>query len=213
MRNDLTEIILIVDRSGSMQSCREDAEGGINSFIDDQKKEPNEARFTLVQFDTEYEFVHSGTPIKDVPKFTLTPRGWTALLDAVGRAINETGKRLSDLPEDQRPGLVTVVIVTDGLENSSKEFKAAQVKEMIERQRTQYNWKFLFLGADENAVAQGVSMGIDPTAAAKYSTNKSAGTYARTSGKLRAMRSANAAGREIPTSAMCFTAEDRTAIS
>ena len=89
MRNDLTDITMIVDRSGSMASIKSDAEGGINTFVELQKREPGEALLTLVQFDTHYEFVHSGIPIKQVPAFTLVPRGGTAPLDAVGRAINE----------------------------------------------------------------------------------------------------------------------------
>jgi hypothetical protein len=95
MRTDLTDITMVIDRSGSMSSIRSDAEGGINTFIDLQKSEPGEALLSLVQFDTEYEFIHKDVPIGNVPKYTLVPRGSTALLDAVGRAINETGARLA----------------------------------------------------------------------------------------------------------------------
>jgi hypothetical protein len=91
MKSNLTDITLVVDRSGSMEQVREDAEGGVNSFIEQQAKEPGQALFTLVQFDTEYEFLHKGVPIAEVPQYELVPRGMTALLDAVGRAINETG--------------------------------------------------------------------------------------------------------------------------
>lgn len=132
MRSDLTDITLVVDRSGSMQEMRSDAEGGVNAFIADQAKEPGEALLTLVQFDTEYEFLHSGVPIGQVPKYTLVPRGSTALLDAVGRAINETGERLSKMDEKDRPGLVIFVVMTDGHENASKEFSKPQIKKMIE---------------------------------------------------------------------------------
>ena len=93
MRPDLTDITLVVDRSGSMAEVREDAEGGVNTFIGQQAKEPGEALLTLVQFDTEYEFLHTGVPVQSVPKYELVPRGMTALLDAVGRAINETGEK------------------------------------------------------------------------------------------------------------------------
>ena len=146
MRSDLTDITLVVDRSGSMEKIREDAEGGVNTFIQEQAKHPGEALLTLVQFDTEYEFVHRGMPIKQVPPYTLVPRGNTALLDAVGRAINETGERLAKMAEEDRPGLVVFVITTDGLENSSKEFSKAQIKELIERQQSAYKWQFIFLG-------------------------------------------------------------------
>ena len=95
MRNDLTDITLVVDRSGSMESIKSDAEGGINEFIRQQASEPGEALLTLMQFDTEYDLVHNGVNVTDVSPYTLVPRGMTALLDAVGRAINETGARLA----------------------------------------------------------------------------------------------------------------------
>jgi len=91
MRSDLTGITLVIDRSGSMQARQEDAQGGVNAFIEQQAKEPGEAALTLVQLDTDYEVVHSGVPVQDVPEYELVPRGCTAILDAVGRAINETG--------------------------------------------------------------------------------------------------------------------------
>jgi hypothetical protein len=111
MKADLTDITLVVDRSSSMASVREDAEGGVNTFITDQAKEPGEALLTLVQFDTEYEFLHKGVPVSQVPKYELVPRGMTALLDAVGRAINETGERLSKMPDQDRPSLVIFVVM------------------------------------------------------------------------------------------------------
>ena len=129
MRSDLTDITLVVDRSGSMEQVQEDAEGGVNSFIAQQAKEPGEALLTLVQFDTEYEFLHKGVPISQVPKFELVPRGMTALLDAVGRAMNETGERIAKMDERDRPGLVVFVVMTDGQENSSKEFSKATIKD------------------------------------------------------------------------------------
>jgi hypothetical protein len=146
MKTDLTDITLVVDRSGSMEAVREDAEGGVNAFLREQAQQPGEALLTLVQFDTEYEFVHKGISVKDAPAYKLVPRGCTALLDAVGRAINETGDRLAKMAETDRPGLVVFVIVTDGLENSSHEFTKVKVQEMIDRQQNQYHWQFTFPG-------------------------------------------------------------------
>lgn len=125
MRNDMCDVTLVVDRSGSMVSIWKEAEGGINAFIDEQKKNAGECVFTLVHFDSEYEFVHKGVPIGQVGSYALQPRGMTALLDAVGRAINEAGERLSAMPEAERPLLVAFVIVTDGQENASHEFSKA----------------------------------------------------------------------------------------
>ncbi len=159
MRNDLTDITLVVDRSGSMSHIKNDAEGGVNAFVRQQAMEQGNALLTLVQFDTEYEFVHRGVDIRQVPRYNLHPRGMTALLDAVGRAIHETGSRLAKMNEADRPGLVVFVIMTDGLENSSVEFTKQKVKELIDHQQTVYNWQFIFLGADQDAFGEASRMG------------------------------------------------------
>jgi len=214
MRQDLTEIILVVDRSGSMQSCAGDAQGGINSFIKEQKEAEGDANFTLVQFDTEYEFVHKGTPIQDVPDYQLNPRGMTALLDAVGRAIVETGERLSKMDEAERPGNVICVIVTDGHENSSREYTADQIKKMIDEQRETYSWIFNFLGADETAFQQAASLGISKQFAASYDSSKSGGTHRKMSEKVATMRccaSRGASSAQLSES-MSFTEDDREEI-
>lgn len=210
MRADLTDITLVVDRSGSMAQVREDAEGGINAFIASQAKEPGEALLTLVQFDTEYEFVHQGVPIKQVPPYRLQPRGMTALLDAVGRAINETGQRLASMNEADRPGLVIFVIMTDGLENSSKEFTKSQIKEMIEHQQQKYNWHFNFLGANQDSFAEAEGMGIAASGVANYSTEKVLATYAAAATKVARMREALRAGRAVNNE---WTADERKQMS
>jgi len=163
MKDNLTEIMVILDRSGSMSSIRDDAMGGFNSFIEDQKKEAGDALVTLVQFDHEYEVVYSGKQVQDVRPLTAetyVPRGQTALLDAIGRTINEVGARLSAMTEDDRPGKVIAVVITDGHENASHEFRQDKIKEMIEHQRGKYDWEFVFLAADPTSVqlAQAVSV-------------------------------------------------------
>jgi hypothetical protein len=105
MRSDFTDITVVLDRSGSMQSCREDAEGGLSSFINEQKKSPGETLFTLVQFDTEYEFVHRGTPIHEVGQCQLVPRGMTALLDAVGERLSRQVNGSRPYRSQNDPGL------------------------------------------------------------------------------------------------------------
>ena len=197
MNANLTDITLIVDRSGSMAEIKSDAEGGVNSFIEKQSQEPGEALLTLVQFDTEYEFLHQGVPIAQVPKYELHPRGMTALLDAIGRAINETGERLAKMSEPDRPGLVVFVIMTDGQENSSREFTKSQIRTMIQQQQSQYNWHFTFLGADQDAFSEADQMGIDAKGAANYSKGKVFAAYQATSSKLARMRQQKSSGQEV----------------
>ena len=125
MNRNLTDITVVLDRSGSMTTVMHDVTGGFDKFIEEQKKVQGEALLTLVQFDTEYEFVHKAKNIKDIPKLEFMPRGMTALLDAMGRAITETGERLRNMKEEDRPGKVICLIITDGQENSSKEYNNA----------------------------------------------------------------------------------------
>ena len=206
MRANITDITLVVDRSGSMQQRREDAEGGVNAFIQQQAEEQGAAVLTLVQFDTEYEILHRGVPIDDVPEYRLEPRGMTALLDAVGRAINETGIRLNGLKEADRPGLVVFVITTDGLENSSTEFTRTQIKEMIEHQQSKYGWHFTFLGVNQDAFAEAGAMGMKASAVANYSMGKVGAAYEMTSQKISRMRSQHRKGEEVLDE---FTDEER----
>ena len=210
MKTDLTDITLVVDRSGSMNHIRVDAEGGVNSFIEQQAKEPGEALLTLVQFDTEYEFIHRGMPIQDVPSYTLHPRGTTALLDAVGRAVNETGTRLANMDEKDRPGLVVFVIMTDGRENSSVEFTKQQVKELISHQQSVYNWQFVFLGADQDAFAEAADLGIAACGAANFSKSKIAAAFQGTCNVVGRMRAQSIQGHKLDRR---FTSKERKEMS
>lgn len=194
MNNKLTEIVLVADRSGSMDSIRTDAQGGINEFIKSQKRVPGEANFTLVEFDHEYNFVHQGVNIQDVPEYELRPRGMTALLDAVGRTISETGIRLSKMNEDDRPGLVVFVIVTDGHENGSTEYTREQIRDMIKEQEEKYNWQFTYLGADASAFDEGGSIGLNTNFVAQYNPNNVDKAYTATSHKIGRMRAQCASG-------------------
>ncbi len=164
MKEGLSEIVCIIDRSGSMGSIRDDAIGGFNTFLAEQKKLPGEATLTYIQFDTEYEVVHENAPLNDVPPIDETvyvPRGSTALLDAVGRTIDATGKRLANMPEEHRPETVIVAILTDGEENSSREYDLARIEDMIRHQKEKYSWEFIFLGANQDAFAEAAKIGID----------------------------------------------------
>lgn len=210
MKADLTDITLVIDRSGSMQDIRSDAEGGVNAFIENQAKEPGEALLTLVQFDTEYEFLYKGVLISQVSKYSLVPRGATALLDAVGRAINETGQRLSTMAEQDRPSLVIFVVMTDGLENSSQEFSKARIKEMIQHQQETYGWHFTFLGADQDAFAEASELGIVAAGAANFSKQNVAAAYGATAAKVTRMRKQRRDGEEVVNE---FTMQERKEMS
>jgi hypothetical protein len=170
-----THILLIADRSGSMESIRADMEGGINQFIAGQASGPGRATVTLRQFDSEHEEVFSFADAATAPQYRLVPRGSTALLDAVGAGVARTGEELAAMAEDDRPGLVVVLIVTDGAENASGEYTLAQVRETIRRQQEAYGWQFTYLGANQDAFAEAGGLGIGAGAALNYAAN-SAGT-------------------------------------
>ncbi len=170
-----TEVIIVLDRSGSMVSIKSDMEGGLDQFFAEQKKEPGRCTVTLAQFDDKYEVVYSGRDLKDVPKAFLDPRGMTALLDAVGKTINEVGSRLAKTEEKDRPGRVIFLIITDGCENASREFSPKQVKTMIKEQTDKYNWLFVYLGANQDAFAEAGNLGI--LTARNFAAN-SVGTHA-----------------------------------
>lgn len=174
MDKELTEIIFILDRSGSMVDLTNDTIGGFNSFIEKQKLEPGKARLTTVLFDDRYEILHDCVDINLVSSLTdkeYFARGLTALLDAIGKTINSVGNRLNNTKENNRPDKVVFVITTDGYENASKEFTKQKIKDMIEHQTNKYNWTFLFFGATIDAIDVATSYGIN--FATNYSPNPS----------------------------------------
>lgn len=162
MNNNLTEIIFLLDRSGSMSGLEKDTIGGFNSFIERQCQLEGDTLVTTVLFDDQYELLWSG---KDAKKVKLTSkeyfvRGTTALLDAAGKTILDVGHRLSKTPEEQRPGSVIFVITTDGMENASREFTYEKVKELIRHQQDKYSWEFIFMGANIDSAEEAESIGI-----------------------------------------------------
>ena len=205
MNKNLTEIVLVVDRSGSMAAIQSDAEGGVNTFIAEQKKQEGEANLTLVEFDDQYKFVHLGIPVQEAREYKLVPRGSTALLDAVGNAINQTVERLRVVEEEHQPACVIFVICTDGHENSSKEFKKAQIKALIERQKKEHNWQFTFLGADADAFGDARSMGINIHCTAQYDPHQPKTAYLAASNLVSRARSSASAGIPLGTG---YTAEE-----
>jgi hypothetical protein len=175
MNKHLVEIVFILDRSGSMSGVREQAIAGFNAFLADQLKQPGDARLTLVLFDDEYLVPVEARPIREVPPLdasTYVPRNTTALLDAIGRTVDGLGQRLACTPEVDRPGRVVVAILTDGLENASTRYTWADIASRIRHQREKYHWQFLFLGANQDAIATAAQMNIGAADAANFFCDK-----------------------------------------
>ncbi len=165
MNKELTEIWMILDRSGSMDAIHSGTVEAVNAFVTDQKTEEGEVQFTLRQFDNEVDTVYDRLPLEKVPLMKLDdfqPRGMTALNDAVGQAILDLGRLLEKSPEAERPGQVIFTILTDGYENASQEFDGKQIADMIQHQKRKYDWEFVFLGANIDVDQVGGEMNIEP---------------------------------------------------
>ena len=210
-RSDLTHIYFLLDRSGSMQSIKTDTEGGFAAFIEEQRSAPGTCRVTLAQFDTDYDVVYSGLDLADVPALDLHPRGSTALLDAMGRLITDSGKQLAALPEADRPGAVIVAIMTDGMENASREWTHPAIKALVEQQTTSYGWQFLYMGADQDAIEVGASLGVHADHSVTYARGKAGAAMRVKSQKIREWRQAREADPAAPMPA--FTTEERTRLA
>ena len=171
MKKGLTEIVFILDRSGSMSGLEKDTIGGFNSTIEKQKQEEGEAFVSTVLFDTEMEVLHDRVPLASVAPLTekeYYARGCTALLDAIGGAIHHIGNVHKYAREEDRPEKTIFVITTDGYENSSHKYTAERIKQMIERQKDKYGWEFIFLGANIDAIETARNFGISEDRAANY---------------------------------------------
>lgn len=174
MNENLTELVFILDRSGSMGGLESDTIGGFNSMILKQQKEDGEAVVSTVLFDDRCEVIHDRVKISEVKKMTEDDyyvRGCTALLDAVGGAIHHIKNVHKYAREEDRPAKTLFVITTDGLENASRQYSVKDVKKMIEKQKEKYNWEFLFLGANIDAVEVAGSLGINRDRAANYNSD------------------------------------------
>ncbi len=171
MAKNKAELVFIVDRSGSMQSIASDMQGAIKSVLSDQKKQyEGDIDVTFVRFDSEYEEVFSGKSIKDISDSDLeiNPRGMTALLDAMGKTINTFERRFSETDEKDRPDKVLFLIITDGGENASREYSRDKVFGIIKTVERDHNWGFTFIGANQDAISEGSSIGVSRDSSLNY---------------------------------------------
>lgn len=174
MKKGLTELVFILDRSGSMSGLESDTIGGYNSLLEKQKKEPGEAIITTVLFDDKYELLHDRINLRGIATITdkeYYVRGCTALLDAVGKTINKIANVQKHTAEEERAEHVMFVITTDGMENASREYSHEKIRNMVEHQKSKYGWEFIFLGANIDAVATAKSFGISPDRAADFNSD------------------------------------------
>ncbi len=171
MNKDLTELVFILDRSGSMSGLEDDTIGGYNSMVEKQKKERGEALITTVLFDDKYELLHDRNNLKEISPITdreYYVRGSTALLDAIGMTINKIVNVMRHTAKEEQASNVMFVIITDGMENSSMEYGYEHIRKMIEHQKKKYEWEFIFLGANIDAVETAQRFGINKDRAANY---------------------------------------------
>jgi uncharacterized protein YegL len=208
---NLSHIYFLLDRSGSMTSIRSETIAGFDAFIAEQRKVPGTCQVTLAQFDDHYDVVYVDRDVHDVPTLELTPRGSTALLDALGRLIVTAGEKLDALPEDKRPGSVVVGVMTDGYENASHDWTHERIKALIEKQTKDYAWEFLYLGADQDAIEEGSKMGFAAAKSMSYSRGKADKVMSDMGANVGAYRAAKVAGVAPAVAAQMteFTKEQR----
>ena len=174
MKNNMTELVFILDRSGSMSGLESDTIGGFNAMIEDQKKDGGEAYVSTILFDNESKVLHDRIALDKVPKMTrkdYSVRGCTALYDAVGGAIRHIGNIHKYARREDVPERTLFVITTDGYENASHRYTREDIRHMIRRQKDQYGWEFLFIGANIDAVEAAEQIGIDSDRAANYTAD------------------------------------------
>jgi uncharacterized protein YegL len=169
-----THVGFVVDRSGSMSRIAKDMNGGIQQTLADLAKQDGTIKVDIATFDNDVEFVHTDAHPSHITDDLVVPRGTTALNDAIGQMVNRLGNKFRTMPEEKRPSKVIVVVVTDGMENASREYTAAQVKQMVEEQTNQWGWTFQYLAANVDAFATGAQYGFAPNQTMSYVASGSA---------------------------------------
>lgn len=207
MKKDYCDITVLLDKSGSMAGVVSDTIGGINSFIDKQKAVNGNCRLSIYQFDDFLETTYQSCDIQTAPKLSpenYQTRGNTALLDAIGKTIIALGQRFEAFTENEKPDKVVFVIQTDGEENASKEYTTDKVFDMISHQKDKYNWQFIFMGANQDAIKTANSYGISAGSTLTYANNSAGNFYA-----FSGMGCNIASYRAGTTQDTSFTANDR----
>jgi len=171
MKKKHSELVFIVDRSGSMHSISSDMEGAMKEVIKNQKEKEEDILVTYVRFDSEYEEVFSEKSISEIDGFKLEPRGSTALLDAVAKTVNTFERKFNQKDEEDRPDKVLFIIITDGYENDSKEFSRKQLFEIIEKVKRDCDWGFTFIGANQDSISEGSSIGVTRGSSLNYAAS------------------------------------------
>jgi hypothetical protein len=174
MKTNITELVFILDKSGSMSGLENDTIGGYNAMLKKQQEEEGEAVVTTVLFDNNYELLHDRINIKGIKPITDNEYfvgGSTALLDAIGKTIHKIENAQKHTSEEHRAGKVMFVITTDGMENASREYTYEKIKKMVENQKEKYGWEFIFLGANIDAISTAERFGIAPDRAANYNAD------------------------------------------
>ena len=197
-----TDLTILMDRSGSMHSCCREMQDSLNKLLCEQREQPDPCKLTVIMFDHAYDPACRGVPIQEAPTVRLEPRGNTALLDAMGRALHETAARLEAEPPGNK---VIFVVVTDGQENSSKEYTKQDVQKLVQKQQ-EAGWHFTFLGANQDAFAEAGGLGFSQGSVANYSTHKAGQALSLLSDKLRNVRSGDA-------SSISYSDEERSTIA
>jgi uncharacterized protein YegL len=211
--NNATEIVFVLDRSGSMNTIRNDVIHGMNAFIQDQRAVSEQCYVSMFQFDHDIDTIYQGTNLNETPLLnseTYVPRGNTRLLDAIGFAIKMTEARLSATPEGLRPRIL-FVIQTDGEENSSREYTLEQIKSLVTQKQNVDRWNFVFLGADIDAVKTGTGLGFMQCNSVTYDKGFYMNSNKVLSNKAKVFRSADT--YEAATDALSYTDQDRSQVN
>lgn len=215
---NLTAIALLVDKSGSMGGLENDTIGGVNAFINSQKEGDGEAKVSVITFNGSIDYDIDYADISEYQDFTrdnYRAAGGTALTDAIGSVITSLGMKFAQMPEEERPGNVIIAVMTDGEDTASREYSPDKISEMIKHQTEKYEWEFIFLGADQDAITAGSYLGFGMGKSVNFSKGKVGATMTHLGGKIKGYRTATSRGatKYAASLEMDYSQEDRDEVS